>query len=157
GEVALGGRAGFLARLGAGLAGGALFGCLVLQLARRARRRWLEVLRRGLVGAVAGALVVGVALYLLRTGPRDLSAYPPAATSPYKLPFPAGRTCLCVQGNRAVVSHRQEEEYAYDFAMPVGSDVCAARAGRVVAVVTTHDGNGLNAPNNVILVDHGDG
>jgi hypothetical protein len=157
GEIALGGRAGFLARLGAGLAGGALFGCLVLQLARRARRRWLEVVRRCLVGALAGALVVSAALYLLYTGPRDPSAYPPAETSPYKLPFPAGRTCLCVQGNRAVVSHRKREEYAYDFAMPVGSDVCAARAGRVVAVVDMHDGNGLRAPNNYVLVDHGDG
>ncbi len=41
--------------------------------------------------------------------------------------------------------------------MPVGSDVCAARAGVIVTVVTEHEGNGPRAPNNLIVVAHGDG
>jgi murein DD-endopeptidase MepM/ murein hydrolase activator NlpD len=41
--------------------------------------------------------------------------------------------------------------------MPVGSDVCAARAGTVTRVVIHHDGHGLHMPNNLVAVDHGDG
>lgn len=97
-------------------------------------------------------------LYGLFTGPRDLDAYPPAEGSPYLLPWPAGVTRLCVQGNRGVVSHRQADgEVAWDFAMPVGSPVVAARGGRVVRVVDEHDGRGVDAPNNLIAIDHGDG
>jgi murein DD-endopeptidase MepM/ murein hydrolase activator NlpD len=73
------------------------------------------------------------------------------------LPFPAGRTFLVCQGNRGVVSHRDWEEFAYDFAMPVGSDVCAARGGVVIHVVDKNDGNGRHALNNRIDIDHGDG
>jgi murein DD-endopeptidase MepM/ murein hydrolase activator NlpD len=64
---------------------------------------------------------------------------------------------LCVQGNRGIVSHRDDEEFAYDFAMPVGSEVRAARGGRVIRVEVSHDGNGTDLPNNLIGVDHGDG
>jgi murein DD-endopeptidase MepM/ murein hydrolase activator NlpD len=102
-------------------------------------------------------VLVLVLLYLLLTGPHDLSRYPPAADSPYRLPWPEGVTRLCVQSNRGIVSHRGTEEFAYDFAMPVGSDVCAARAGVVSQVIVEHDGHGLNAPNNYIYIDHGDG
>ena len=96
-------------------------------------------------------------LFLLFTGPRDLQRYPPAANSPYRLPWIAGVTRLCCQGNRAIVSHRNWEEFAYDFAMPVGSDVCAARAGLVVNIDVGHDGNGLDAESNFLEIDHGDG
>jgi len=106
----------------------------------------------------AGVLVAVLVLaYVLFTGPRDLSRYPARATSPYRLPWPAGRTVFCGQSNRGIVSHRGWEEFAYDFTMPVGSDVCAARAGRVERVVIDHDGHGLHMPNNLIVIDHGDG
>ncbi len=112
-------------------------------------------------GCVFVALLAGlslIALYLLLTGPRDLDAYPPQATSPYRLPWPADVTHFCIQGNRAVVSHREpSREIAWDFVMPVGSDVRAARGGRVARVVVTHEGRGTDAPNNLISIDHGDG
>lgn len=111
-------------------------------------------------GCLAAALLLGLLLLLygLFTGPRDLDAYPPAATSPYRLPWPGGVTRLCVQGNRAVVSHRAEDgEVAWDFAMPVGSTVVAARGGRVARVVVEHTRRGTDAPNNLIAIDHGDG
>jgi murein DD-endopeptidase MepM/ murein hydrolase activator NlpD len=103
--------------------------------------------------------VIGTILFVTWTGPRDLARYPEARTSPYWLPWRAGVRCLCIQGNRAVVSHteRDGEEFAYDFAMPIGSDVCAARDGTVIHVDVDHDGNGLRMPNNQILVHHGDG
>ena len=116
-----------------------------MKLAKRWRRGAL-----GLFGVLAAA-------YLLFTGPRHLDRYPPREDSPYRLPWPAGRTWFCGQSNRGIVSHRGWEEFAYDFNMPVGSEVCAARAGVVKRVVIDHDGHGLHMPNNLIAIDHGDG
>jgi murein DD-endopeptidase MepM/ murein hydrolase activator NlpD len=101
-----------------------------------------------LVGLIAG--------YSLATGPADVSHYPPAAQSPYRLPWAAGQAHLCVQGNRGIVSHRGWEQYAYDFAMPVGTEVCAARGGKVVTVVVSHDGHGYHWPNNLVAIRHDD-
>ena len=56
-----------------------------------------------------------------------------------------------------MVSHRDWEEFTYDFAMPTGSDVCAARGGTIASIDTSHDGNGYGMPNNQVVVDHGDG
>ena len=94
--------------------------------------------------------------YFAFTGPRNLERYPGRDGSPYKLPWPAGLSWLCIQSNRGIVSHRGSEEFAFDFKMPEGSDVCAARGGTVVNVETRHHGSGMNAPNNFIVVDHGD-
>src|SRR6516225_5495645 len=115
--------------------------------------RW----RKRLVRGTLVVLLILFVAYVLFTGPHDVERYPPADQSPYRLPWPAGVTYWCCQSNRGIVSHRGQEEFAYDFAMPVGSDVLAARGGTVTAVVVEHDGNGLNAPNNGILIDHGDG
>jgi murein DD-endopeptidase MepM/ murein hydrolase activator NlpD len=120
------------------------------------RSRWRR-LRKWLVRGALVTLAVLLVAYLAFTGPRDTDLYPPRGQSPYRLPWPAGVTRLCVQSNRGVVSHRGPEEFAYDFAMPVGSDVCAARAGTVVQVVVEHDGNGVRAPNNRVVVAHDDG
>ena len=105
----------------------------------------------------ATLFAVVLILFLALTGPGDLSAFPPAEESPYLLPWPEGVAYLCVQGVRGVVSHRGASRYAYDFAMPVGADISAARAGEVTRVVMHHDGNGYKWPNNVILVRHDDG
>jgi murein DD-endopeptidase MepM/ murein hydrolase activator NlpD len=108
-------------------------------------------------GLLAVLIVTGVAVYWIATGPEHLEQYPAAAESPYRLPYPADKTYLCVQSNRAVVSHRGWERFAYDFAMPVGSELCAARAGEVVKVVVEHDGHGYKWPNNMVVIRHEDG
>ncbi|MBI3268153.1 MAG: M23 family metallopeptidase [Planctomycetes bacterium] len=125
---------------------------------RRPGRRPFPRTRRGRALATAGCVALFLGLpYALLTGPRDLGAYPPRATSPYRLPWVEGKSRLCVQGNRGIVSHRGWEEFAWDFAMPVGSEVRAARGGTVSRVEDSHDGNGLEAPNNLVAVEHGDG
>lgn len=106
---------------------------------------------------LVSVLAVGAGMYWLLTGPAHLERYPDASQSPYRLPWPAGQTHLCVQSNRGVVSHRGWEEFAYDFAMPIGSDICAARAGTVITVVADHDGHGYHWPNNLIAIQHDDG
>jgi hypothetical protein len=154
-QIVLGGHTGLVPQLALGAGLGALIGWLVVRLGRTWRR--LDRLRFGVVLILSLWAVLAVVLFWLLTGPRPDAGYPPREGSPYRLPYPAGKAFLCVQGNRAIVSHRPPRgEFAYDFAMPTGAPVCAARAGVVVAVLDTNDGNGLNAPNNYIGVDHGD-
>lgn len=109
-----------------------------------------------LIVFVVFAAVLGI-LYFTLTGPEHLSQYPPASASPYRLPWAAGQTYRCVQSNRGIVSHRDWERFAYDFGMPVGTEICAARAGTVTQVVIDHDGHGYHWPNNLVAVKHDDG
>ena len=89
-------------------------------------------------------------------GTKDTAQYPPAAGSPYRLPWAGGESHRCDQSNRGIVSHRGWERYAYDFAMPVGTGVCAARGGKVLAVVVPHDGHGYHWTNNLVAIEHDD-
>jgi murein DD-endopeptidase MepM/ murein hydrolase activator NlpD/PKD repeat protein len=52
----------------------------------------------------------------------------------FKLPYPGGTSYQCTQGNHSPFSHNGQYAYAFDFGMPRGRDVVAARNGRVVAV-----------------------
>ena len=113
--------------------------------------------RRAILSIAAGAAALLAGSYLIFTGPQDLTRYPAAESSPYKLPWPAGTSWFCIQSNRGIVSHRGSEEFAFDFKMPEGADVCAARGGIVTRVDVSHHGNGMNAPNNAIVIEHPDG
>ena len=118
-----------------------------------AKRRLLSI-----AGSVVTLLLlVSALLFFSLTGPQELSQFPLPEESPYLLPWPEGIAYFCVQGIRGVVSHRGTSQFAYDFYMPVGSDICAARAGKVVKVVQHNDGNGYRWPNNLVIIDHGDG
>lgn len=96
-----------------------------------------------------------VAFILLLTGPRNLGDYPNPETSPYKLPWAAGVSRFVAQGNRSFTSHRADHEYAWDFVMPNGTEVLAARAGRVKEVVDQYTGIGFNS--NYVAIEHDDG
>lgn len=112
---------------------------------------------RVLVAATGVMFLAVFATYWLATGPRHLEQYPLADTSPYRLPWRTGEAHLCIQGNRAIVSHRGWDEFAYDFTMPEGTAICAARSGTVIGVVQEHDGNGYHWPNNWVALRHEDG
>lgn len=117
-------------------------------------------MKRALAGCLTtliGFAAILVGIFFFFTGPTHLAQFPLAEDSPYLLPWPTGISYFCVQGVRGVVSHRGRSRFAYDFYMPVGSDICAARSGKVVRVVQEHDGNGRNWPNNLVLVEHEDG
>lgn len=116
------------------------------------------VQRLGCAGLLAVALLIALAALELFSGPRPEVDYPDPATTPYRLPWPAGVERTCAQGNRGVVSHYEGRgEFSWDFAMPVGSPVCAARAGVVERVVEHHTARGREQPNNLIVVRHDDG
>jgi hypothetical protein len=157
GEIVCGERQSLILRAGLAALLGAALGTCGLVLRKRRVSTWAEWPRRGVLAILAISATVGVLLFVVRTGPHDLARYPAARESPYRLPWKAGVRRLCIQGNRAVVSHRAGEEFAYDFAMPVGTEVCAARAGSVVLVEVGHDGHGPDRPNNQIAIAHRDG
>ena len=87
--------------------------------------------------------------------------FPPQESSPYVLPYPVGVTRNVRQGNcNATNSHHAGygEPFAYDFEMPIGSEIVAARGGRVLAVIEefTDEQNEMRTAN-LVAIDHGDG
>jgi hypothetical protein len=134
-------------------------GAVVMLLARRPRRPLWNYVRLAVNGLLMFGAGIALTLFFVYTGPEDLSVYPPRSESPYRLPWKPGIRRLCCQGNRAIVSHRHRETYAYDFAMPIGTEVCAARGGVVTLVIESHDGNGIDGMvwlNNEIYIRHDD-
>lgn len=77
----------------------------------------------------------------------------------YWLPYEKGERHLFVQGANSSFSHKNE--LSYDFKMPLGSKICAARPGVVVAVKSDSDKGGLKDEylddGNHIIIQHDDG
>ena len=115
------------------------------------RARW----RRRLGSAAAVWYSGYLAFIVLGTGPSDRSIYPSAADSPYRLPWQPQVRRWVAQGNRSFTSHRGSHLFAWDFYMPIGTPVLAARTGRVVEVDDHLDGIGWKA--NLVMVEHDDG
>jgi murein DD-endopeptidase MepM/ murein hydrolase activator NlpD len=81
----------------------------------------------------------------------------------YVLPFPVGNEYLVTQANNSPWSHSATAfngvfRYAYDFDMPVGTILTAAREGTVVYIVDNYtDGDVTLGHENVLVINHGDG
>lgn len=123
------------------------------------RMRWTARVwakwRRGIVLFYSGWFGLYACFILFATGPSALDPYPRAQGSPYQLPWQGGVRRFVAQGNRSFVSHRGSHLYAYDFWMPIGTVVLAARGGTVTRVEVDHDG--LGALSNYVKVEHPDG
>ncbi|HNZ48486.1 MAG TPA: M23 family metallopeptidase [Candidatus Hydrogenedentes bacterium] len=87
----------------------------------------------------------------------DDVVFPDPENSPYCLPWEAGKSYWCIQGVGGIVSHHGSSRYAYDFYMPEGTEVRAAREGKVVKVVQEHTDHGYKKPNNLVAIEHSDG
>jgi murein DD-endopeptidase MepM/ murein hydrolase activator NlpD len=81
----------------------------------------------------------------------------------YLLPYPPGERHVLIQGYFGKFSHYagSGNEYAYDWAMPAGTTVCAAREGVVVGERQDADAGGpypvfFNCAN-YLVIRHGDG
>ena len=79
----------------------------------------------------------------------------------YAFPFAGGAARRLVQGIGGSFTHRGSNRYAFDFDMPAGTEVVAARGGTVLVVF---DGNGDGGPDpayknrgNAVFVLHDDG
>jgi hypothetical protein len=87
--------------------------------------------------------------------PADCPAFPPAAESPYRLPWHVGQTW---PANPHLLRDSSVQRYAIDVAMPIGTDVLAMRDGTVVSVQESYfDGDNLFGHENHVFVQHGDG
>ena len=87
----------------------------------------------------------------------DGQPYVEASASAYVLPFPGGEAHRMTLGNCSSSFHSADtpDRYAYDFDMTIGTPITAARAGRVVGVEERGADGGF--PNNLVVIDHGDG
>lgn len=79
----------------------------------------------------------------------------------YRLPYEDGKSFPVTQGNDGSVSHRGANRYAFDFGMPEGTPVCAARGGKVIAAAEDETAGGARGKygglGNHVKIDHGDG
>jgi len=84
-------------------------------------------------------------------------------TEAYRAPFAAARTHPISQAYPLALTHNtQDSAYAVDIAMPVGTDIYAARGGTVIDVASTNyrasvDGIGEGAEANIVRILHEDG
>jgi murein DD-endopeptidase MepM/ murein hydrolase activator NlpD len=77
------------------------------------------------------------------------------------MPFGGEDSRVVSQGVDGETTHQGDLRYSFDFAMPVGTPVLAAREGYVVEVIDKH-GSGRADPafvqrSNVVLIGHADG
>lgn len=87
------------------------------------------------------------------------SGYPEQMSSHYVLPYRAGFEYLVGQGNCTDGSHEvaTEQAYAYDFDMPIGTELLASRSGVVTKVVDHYrENNHTPGQENYIVIQHGD-
>jgi murein DD-endopeptidase MepM/ murein hydrolase activator NlpD len=121
----------------------------------------LSVFKLGLRSKIWRKFAIGYVSWLtlyflfiaLGTGPVGARLGPPA-TSPFKLPWKAGVARFVSQGNRSFTSHRGIHLYAWDFWMPIGTEVLAAREGTVLKIEQNFDGIGFNS--NFVIIEHED-
>ncbi|SHF38838.1 Murein DD-endopeptidase MepM and murein hydrolase activator NlpD, contain LysM domain [Fodinibius roseus] len=84
--------------------------------------------------------------------------YPTWESSLYVLPYRVGEAYLILQGNCTDSSHQNDIRFGYDFRMPIGTTIIAARSGKVEEAVEefeNYNGGGNGA--NIVIVRHADG
>ena len=81
--------------------------------------------------------------------------------SPYVLPYAVGLSYFVDQGNCSPPGngHREVTKFGYDFLMPIGTPIYAARGGLVTHVEESHFDGQVAATgfDNVIVIQHDDG
>lgn len=83
----------------------------------------------------------------------------PASLRPlYSLPFTPGDGYVLTQGNCGRASHTGRFSYAFDFEMPVGTPVVAARDGVVFTLRADRpEGTGRVGDENYLIIEHSNG
>ncbi len=86
--------------------------------------------------------------------------YPVQESSPYILPYEVGVSSEIMQANCTNNSHRRGTlgQFAYDFLLPIGQNLVAVRAGRVVSLNESFPNNtGVSGEENWVFITHDDG
>lgn len=86
----------------------------------------------------------------------QFAGYPDKSDSPYKLPYAAGETKMCVQGHQGMWSHFTESNqiYAVDFGFDQAEIVRASRPGTVVGYEETKDNDDHDHGWNYVIIRH---
>ena len=83
--------------------------------------------------------------------------FPDSLSSPYVLPYAVGSSHSVLQSSCTTETHRGALKYSYDFSMPVGTTVTAARGGVVAEVRADFRDDQRGAEeSNVVRVKHAD-
>jgi murein DD-endopeptidase MepM/ murein hydrolase activator NlpD len=79
-------------------------------------------------------------------------------SSEYVLPYTQTTSYKLLQGYNGPWGHEKHCAFAYDFQMPIGTPVHAARSGKVVHIEQRYrDGTRKPGEENVVVVQHDDG
>lgn len=78
------------------------------------------------------------------------------ATSEYILPWPAGKS-YAISNSYCIPTGGHREQQAYDFLIPIGDTIIAARAGVVRQIKEDSPDNGQGSDHNHVMVEHADG
>jgi len=117
----------------------------------RSNAKWMIGL--GVLGVMAFA-----ALVLGRDHQDSCGPFPDWHASPYVLPYPVGSSHYVSQANCSTGGHRGPYKYSYDFVMPIGTTVTAARAGVVAEIrMKFRDGQPGEGESNWVKIRHADG
>ena len=112
------------------------------------------------VALISGATLAGLFVPMAAAGSSATMSTVPVA---YHLPYPAGLSYQVAQGNGGPYTHRSRfpSEFAWDFALPLGSMVSAAADGTVVGVEDGFSGGGgsqtYEGMANYVVLAHADG
>lgn len=120
----------------------------------------IKLVRRALAASVLLASIAGCK-QVIPTAPSQTNCagaqFPDAATSEYVLPYEVGTSRELSQSN-CDGFHNDLDWFAYDFDMPIGTRVLAARAGTVSWVQEQYvDGDHAFEHANTIQITHADG
>jgi len=87
------------------------------------------------------------------------AVFPDPAQSEYVLPYPAGKAYYLMQSYCSIRPYRSHhDQIAYDWFMPIGAKVVAARGGWVVEMRESNPDTGLGArAENYVYLEHADG
>jgi murein DD-endopeptidase MepM/ murein hydrolase activator NlpD len=84
--------------------------------------------------------------------------FPEWETSSYVLPYPVHSSYFVTQSSCTNGGHRDAYRYSYDFSMPIGSTVTAARDGVVADIrIQFRDGQRGESESNWVKIRHADG
>jgi hypothetical protein len=101
--------------------------------------------------------VVFVALVAWLAPQQTCGPFTDWATSSYVLPYSASSTYFVSQANCSTGGHQGPYRYAYDFVMPIGTTVTAARSGVVAGIrMKFVDGQSGEGQSNWVKIRHGD-
>lgn len=75
----------------------------------------------------------------------------------YEVPYSSNSKFKLIQGWAGKYGHVEHLNYAYDFVMPIGTPILAARSGRVIKIEEQFEDNTKTpGKENYIIIDHGD-